>query len=120
MSTLLVNSLLATAMKESGPPNQHGGGRGIAPEFLQTAMSSNFVSLCESVPAYLSFPTFSMLKKHICSQEKLKVLQISKNEESSLSLATIYKNHRRGSCKTKWGEKVKRKKIQKGRSCTKL
>lgn len=76
MCTSLVNSHLATVMKESGHPDQHGG---ITLEFLQTAVSGNFVSLCESVPAYLLFPTFSMLKKYICSQEKLRVLKISKN-----------------------------------------
>lgn len=58
MCTSLVNSDLATVMKDSVHPDQHGG---ITPEFLQTAVSSNFVSLCESVPAYLPFPTFSML-----------------------------------------------------------
>lgn len=77
MCTSLMNSHSATVMKESGHPDQHGGE--ITPEFLQTAVSSNSVSLCESVPAYLPFPTFSMLKKHIRSQEILKVLQISKN-----------------------------------------
>lgn len=58
MCTSLVNSHLATVMKDSVHSDQHGG---ITPEFLQTAVSSNFVSLCESVPAYLPFPTFSML-----------------------------------------------------------